>query len=211
MVGPLRAAPSRWGSSRRRVARLSLQPSRDPADYAFSHRLRTRFAETDAMGVVHHAAYLPYLEEARVEYLRSIGHPYDAVRSGDDADAPGESRESSESSEAAGREFPVLEVSLQYRRPLRFDDEVDVALRVGAITRTTFQIAYLVSVGGEVRATAVTVHGCIDGRGRPARLPHWVAQGGRARGSTPAARTSPPSPAWPQPGRRPVPPPSRLA
>ena len=51
-------------------------------DYAFSHRLRTRFAETDAMGVVHHAAYLPYLEEARVEYLRSIGHPYDAVRAG---------------------------------------------------------------------------------------------------------------------------------
>ena len=60
---------------------------------------------------------------------------------------------------------------MQYRRPLRFDDEVDVALRVGAVTRTTFQIAYLLSVGGEARATAVTVHGCVDGRGRPARLP----------------------------------------
>ena len=35
------------------------------------------------MGVVHHAAYLPYLEVARVEFLRSIGHPYDEVR--DDA------------------------------------------------------------------------------------------------------------------------------
>jgi acyl-CoA thioester hydrolase len=161
------------------VARLSLQPSRDPADYEFSHRLRTRFAETDAMGVVHHAAYLPYLEVARVEYLRSIGHPYDAVRSAGDGDAPGGSSGSSELGEAAGREFPVLEVSLQYRRPLRFDDEVDVALRVGAVTRTTFQIAYLVSVGDEVRATAVTVHGCIDGRGRPARLPDWVAQNGR--------------------------------
>ena len=142
------------------MARLSLEPSRDPADYAFTHRLRTRFAETDAMGVVHHAAYLPYLEEARVEYLRSIGHPYDAVRAGDDA---------------GGREFPVLEVAVHYRRPLRFDDEVDVALHVGAVTRTTFQIAYLISVGDEARATAVTVHGCVDGRGRPARLPDWVA------------------------------------
>ena len=121
------------------------------------------------MGVVHHAAYLPYLEVARVEYLRSIGHPYDGVRAGDEGDAAGV---------AAGREFPVLEVSVQYRRPLRFDDEVDVALRVGAVTRTTFQIAYLLSVGGEPRATAVTVHGCVDRCGRPARLPEWAAGGG---------------------------------
>ncbi len=155
------------------MARLSLQPSRDPEDYAFSHRLRTRFAETDAMGVVHHAAYLPYLEEARVEYLRSIGHPYDLVRAGGDGDA------SAVVDEAAGREFPVLEVLLQYRRPLRFDDEVEIGLRVGAVTRTTFQIAYLLSVDGEARATAVTVHGCIDRRGRPARLPDWIAQSRR--------------------------------
>ncbi|HTU37237.1 MAG TPA: thioesterase family protein [Acidimicrobiales bacterium] len=149
------------------MARLSLQPSRNPDDYPFSHRLRTRFAETDAMGVVHHAAYLPYLEEARVEYLRSIGHPYDAVRAG---------RSEAGEDDAASREFPVLEVSVQYRQPLRFDDEVDVALQVGGVTRTTFQIAYLLSVGGEVRATAVTVHGCIDRRGRPARLPAWVRE-----------------------------------
>ncbi|HEY1652644.1 MAG TPA: thioesterase family protein [Acidimicrobiales bacterium] len=141
--------------------RLSLEPSRDPADYAFVHRLRTRFAETDAMGVIHHAAYLPYLEEARVEYLRSIEHPYGAVRSGKGEES---------------RDFPVLEVALRYRKPLRFDEEVDVALVIGAVTGTTFQIAYLVSVGGEARATAVTVHGCVDRRGRPARLPEWVGE-----------------------------------
>jgi acyl-CoA thioester hydrolase len=141
--------------------RLALEPSRDPTDYAFVHRLRTRFAETDAMGVIHHASYLAYLEEARVEYLRSIEHPYGAVRSGKGDDS---------------RDFPVLEVSLRYRKPLRFDEEVDVALVIGAVTGTTFQIAYLVSVGGEVRATAVTVHGCVDRRGRPARLPAWVGE-----------------------------------
>ena len=141
------------------MVRRSLEPSRDAADYSFTHRLRTRFAETDAMGVIHHAAYLPYLEEARVEYLRAVGHPYDAVRSGEGEDA---------------REFPVLEVSVQYRQPLKFDDEVEVSLRIGAVRGATFQIAYLVSAQGEARATAVTVHGCIDGRGRPARLPRWV-------------------------------------
>ena len=146
------------------MARQSLQPSRDPADYDFAHRLRTRFAETDAMGIIHHAAYLAYLEEARVEYLRAIGHPYDAVRAG-----AGEDRA------RGGRDFAVLEVSVQFRKPLHFDDEVDVSLRIGAVTGTTFQIAYLLSAGGEARATAVTVHGCVDGRGRPARLPAWVA------------------------------------
>jgi acyl-CoA thioester hydrolase len=145
------------------VARQSLEPTRDPADYSFSHRLRTRFAETDAMGIIHHAAYLPYLEEARVEYLRAIGHPYDAVRA---AGVDG----------SEGREFPVLEVSVQYRQPLQFDDEVDVWLRIGAVRGASFQIAYLLAVGSEARATAVTVHGCVDGLGRPARLPGWVAE-----------------------------------
>jgi acyl-CoA thioester hydrolase len=142
------------------VARQSLEPTRDPADYAFTHRLRTRFAETDAMGVIHHAAYLPYLEEARVAYLRAIGHPYDTLRDGD---------------ASVAREFPVLEISVRYRHSLRFDDEVDVSLRIGAVRGATFQIAYLLTVGGDARATAVTVHGCVDGTGRPARLPAWVA------------------------------------
>lgn len=121
------------------------------------HRVRTRFAETDAMGIIHHAAYLPYLEEARVAYLRALGHPYDEVRTD-------------------GLDIAVLEVGVQYRAPLRFDDEVDVHLWAGAVTRTTFQIAYLLTVGAEIRATAVTVHGCVDASGRASRLPVWVTE-----------------------------------
>jgi acyl-CoA thioester hydrolase len=107
--------------------RQSLQPSRHAGDYRFSHQLRTRFAETDAMGIIHHGAYLPYLEEARVAYLRHLGHPYDEVRA-------------------------------------------------GAVSGATFQLAYLLTVGGEERATAVTVHGCVDGDGKATRLPAWVGQ-----------------------------------
>jgi len=137
--------------------RQSLEPSREPADYPFTHRIRTRFAETDAMGIVHHAAYLPYLEEARVEYLRQLGHPYDEVR-------------------RHGVNFAVLEVVVQYRRPLLFDELVDVSLRAGAVSRATFQLAYLLTVGAEVRATAVTVHGCVDTDGKATRLPPWVGE-----------------------------------
>jgi acyl-CoA thioester hydrolase len=136
--------------------RQSLQPSRHPDDYRFMQHIRTRFAETDAMGIVHHAAYLPYLEEARVAYLRHLGHPYDEVR-------------------RDGHNFAVLEVAVQYRRPLVFDEVVAVHVGAGAVTRTTFQVAYLLTVEAEVRATAVTVHGCVDADGKATRLPSWVA------------------------------------
>jgi acyl-CoA thioester hydrolase len=135
--------------------RQSLQPSRAPGDYQFVHRVRTRFAETDAMGIIHHAAYLPYLEEARVEFLRHVGHPYDAVQ-------------------AEGLNFAVLEVMVQYRKPLLFDDVLDVHLVLGSVSRATFQLAYLLTVAHEMRATAVTVHGCVDANGKALRLPPWV-------------------------------------
>ncbi len=201
--GRRRRRPSRWGSSRPSVARLSLQPSRDPADYTFAHRLRTRFAETDAMGIIHHAAYLPYLEEARVEYLRAIGHPYDAVRAGDDGDVPGG---------GGSREFPVLEVSVQYRRPLRFDDEVDVSLRVGAVTRHHVPDR-LPAVGRRRGQGDGGDRARVRRRARPpGAAPDWVVGSSRrrargARRPRPGARRTPPWPAWPRPGRRPVPPP----
>jgi acyl-CoA thioester hydrolase len=137
--------------------RQSLEPTHDPGDYPFAHRIRTRFAETDAMGIVHHAAYLPYLEEARVAYLRRLGHPYDEVR-------------------RDGFNFAVLEVVVRYRRPLQFDELVDVRLRAGAVSRATFQLAYLLTVADEVRASAVTVHGCVDPSGKATRLPAWVGE-----------------------------------
>jgi acyl-CoA thioester hydrolase len=135
--------------------RMRFDPPGAPGDYPFSHRLRVRFCETDAMGVVHHASYLAYLEETRVEYLRALGRPYHRLR-------------------ADGVEFPVVEAALQYRRPLRFDDVVDVAVVISAAGGATFQIDYLVRCDGETKATGVTVHGVVDGEGRPTRVPGWL-------------------------------------
>ena len=70
----------------------------------------------------------------------------------------------------------MLEVAVQYRRPLTFDDQVDVRLRAAAMSRATFQLAYLLTVDHEVHATAVTVHGCVDAGGRARRLPSWIGQ-----------------------------------
>jgi acyl-CoA thioester hydrolase len=137
--------------------RLAVDPSLDPADYAFVHPIRVRFAETDAMGIVHHSNYLLYLEEARVHYLHHLGRPYTELR-------------------AEGVDHAVLEVFVQYRSPLRFDEVVDVHLVLARTTRATFQMAYLLTVGGEVRATAVTAHGAVTSDGRPTRLPGWLRE-----------------------------------
>ncbi|MDP9465574.1 MAG: acyl-CoA thioesterase [Actinomycetota bacterium] len=137
--------------------RLSAEPSLDATVYPFSHRIRVRFAETDAMAVVHHSRYLLYLEETRVAYLRHLGHPYAEMRSD-------------------GVDYAVLECFVQYRQPLRFDEDVDVHLVLASASRTSFQMAYLLTVDGEVRATAVTVHGCITTSGRARRLPEWLTE-----------------------------------
>lgn len=137
--------------------RVTVEPSLQPNDYPFTHRLRVRFAETDAMGIVHHSRYFPYLEEARVAYLRHIGHPYTDWRE-------------------AGLDSAVLEAYVRYRNPLRFDDEVDVRVLLASAGRATFQMAYLLTtIEGGVAATAVTVHGMVTVAGRPTRLPAWLA------------------------------------
>jgi acyl-CoA thioester hydrolase len=140
--------------------RVAAEPSLRADDYPFHHRLRVRFAETDAMQVVHHGRYLPYLEEARVEYLRHLGHPYTRWR-------------------ADGVDAAVLEVFVQYRRALRFDDVVDVHVALGSVTRATFQMAYLLTTDDSPAATAVTVHGAVTADGRATRLPAWLVEMGR--------------------------------
>lgn len=140
-----------------RGVRITTDPSTDPADYPFAHQVRVRFAETDAMGIVHHSRYFPMMEEARVAYLRHIGHPYHEIRETDG-------------------DMAVLEVALRYRQPLRFDELVDIHLALRSVTRTTFQMHYLLSVAGELRATGVTVHGSLTVDGRPTRLPAWLRE-----------------------------------
>lgn len=78
----------------------------------YEHRFRVRYAETDAMGVAHHAAYLVWFEAARVEWVRALGFPFGAI-------------------EASGYLHAVREVRVQYRRPARFDQQL--ALRLALV------------------------------------------------------------------------------
>jgi len=137
------------------VAADLITPPLDVARYPFTHPIRVRFAETDAMGVVHHASYLPWLEEARVALLAHGGHDYAQVHSN-------------------GLDLAVVEVNVRYRQAIRFGDAVTVHAGVGEISRTLLQIAYLLEVEGQTAATGVTVHACVNGEGRPMRVPEWL-------------------------------------
>ena len=139
----------------RPCASTSTTLSTDPDDYTCVHGVRVRFAETDAMGVLHHAAYVPYLEEARVEHLRSRGRPYQEIR-------------------AEGFDLAVLELVVQYRRAARFDDLVLVHTRVSSFRGASVQIDYLLTIDAEVCALAATVHGVVDADGRATRAPGWL-------------------------------------
>jgi acyl-CoA thioester hydrolase len=133
--------------------------SRAPLDisaYDFFHDIRVRFAETDAMTVVHHAAYLPYLEETRVAYLRHLGHPYVEMR-------------------ADGIDLVVSEVHIRYLAALRFDDVVRVHVRLLEARGARCRIGYVLRVDDVPCASAVTVHGALDRITlRPVRLPTWM-------------------------------------
>lgn len=120
-------------------------------------RLRVRYVETDQMGVVHHAAYLGWLEVARTEYLRERGIPYRTL-------------------EERGIRMPVLSLSVSYLSPARYDDELVLKARLAEGNGLRFRFTYeiLREADGALLCTAQTEHVATDLAGRPRRVPKDV-------------------------------------
>jgi len=118
--------------------------------------LRVRFFETDLMGIVHHAAYLTYVEAGRVEYLRRRGADYRELNT-------------------RGFHMPVIEAHLEYKRAARFDDELVIETRLGALTRVTVRFDYTVLRGEELLVRGHTTLACVDDAHKPRRIPEDVA------------------------------------
>jgi acyl-CoA thioester hydrolase len=122
-------------------------------EFHFSTELKVRFSETDAQGVAHHAAYLDWLEVARVEYLAQIEGGYQGLRD-------------------EGIEATTLEAHVRYRAPARFDDELVIHTRCGDVRGARFRFDYLIERAGEPIADGWTTHACVDAQTlRPTRMP----------------------------------------
>jgi acyl-CoA thioester hydrolase len=126
--------------------------------FTFSTRVRVRFADTDAQGIAHNAAYPVWFEVARVEYLREYAGGYQTLRD-------------------HGIEALVLESYCRYRVPARFDDELDVHTRCIGLRGARFRFEYeIVRADGLQVADGWTAHGCVDSKTfRPTRVPDWLA------------------------------------
>ncbi|WP_018111634.1 acyl-CoA thioesterase [Thermus igniterrae] len=114
-------------------------------------RIKVRYAETDQMGVVHHSVYAVYLEAARVDFLERAGLPYAHI-------------------EARGIAFPVVELSLVFRAPARFGEEIAVRTRLAELSSRALLFRYRVEREGALLAEGFTRHLCQVG-GRAARIP----------------------------------------
>ncbi len=99
---------------------------------------RVRFDEVDLQGVVHHTKIVTYLEIARVEYWRESGISYREMRE-------------------KGYEFIIKSVNIEYKKPLYFDEIIDVHVGVKSVARASFVLAYEIrNQGGETAIIAET-------------------------------------------------------
>jgi acyl-CoA thioester hydrolase len=119
-------------------------------------RLRVRYAETDAMGIVHHSSYVVWFEAGRSDWMRLTGRGY--------ADF-----------ERDGYYLPVTELTVRYLAPLRYDDVATVRTWVGEMRSRQVRFEYEVSdESGRICATGRSTHICTSREGRVAALPQTL-------------------------------------
>ena len=136
--------------------------AQEPIDNpAIEIRVRARYAETDAMGIVHHASYVVWLEEGRTELLRSRGTSYREI-------------------EAGGIFIMLTELRVRYLAPARYDDLVIVRVALDELRSRQVSFTYQLRLAeqGTPLLTGHSEHVFVArATGRPTRLsPALLAQ-----------------------------------
>lgn len=114
--------------------------------------ITVRYAETDAMGVVHHASYIVWLEAARVEWMDQAGFPYTQV-------------------EAMGIGFAVIQVDFTYRSAVRFGEPAEVEVWLAELSSRILKYQYRIWSGERLIGEGFTRHVGQDKQGRAVRIP----------------------------------------
>jgi acyl-CoA thioester hydrolase len=126
----------------------------DSTPQVIETEVHVRYAETDAMGVVHHASYLVYFEEGRSHYMRELGSNYAEI-------------------EASGYRLPVTEANLRYSEGIKYGDVVIIRTWLEVARSRQLQFAYeLLSANtGRKVVSGYTRHVWTDSAGRVTRAP----------------------------------------
>ncbi len=110
------------------------------------------YYETDKMGIVHHANYIRWLEEARVDSLESVGMPFNKI-------------------EEQGVLMPVLSISYSYKLPFAFNERFYVKSTIPEFKGSRFTVLYTVyDENGAVHGEGVSTHCFTDMEMKPIRV-----------------------------------------
>ena len=113
-------------------------------------RFTVRYAETDQMGIVHHANYAIWFEVGRTEFLKHLGISYSSI-------------------EAQGVLIPLYEMHCQYKSPARYEDSIIVTTCLKELSRVRVSFSYQAfhAETKELLATGETKHAWTDKSLRP--------------------------------------------
>jgi len=114
--------------------------------------IRVRYAETDAMGYLHHAQYLVYFEQGRTELLRQIGVRYRDL-------------------EEQGIFYVVARLECRYRAPARYDDVLTLITATERLTPVRVDHGYKLTRDGHLLTEGRTTLVSVGRDGRPLALP----------------------------------------
>lgn len=121
--------------------------------------VEVRYAESDQMGVVHHAVYVVWFELARTALCRETGHHYADI-------------------ERMGYLLMVTGVEVRYLKPARYGDTVQVACALERMGSRGLRFAYEVGRDGERLVTGASDHlWVVKATGRPCRIPEVLRPG----------------------------------
>jgi len=125
---------------------------------AFEWPLRVYIEDTDAGGIVYHAAHLRFAERGRTEFIRALGIDQQKLR-----------RET-------GLGFAVASLSIDYLKPGLLDDLLTVETEAASVAGASAKFLQTIRRGEETLARLNVRVACLDAQGRPARLPLALRQ-----------------------------------
>jgi len=120
--------------------------------------IRVRYAETDRMGLLHHANFLVYFEQGRTELLRSMGLTYKDL-------------------EDQGYLLVVTGVEVRYRGPAHYDDLLTLRTTVARTRMARIDHRYELLRDGVLLAEGSSTLACVDRDGRVQALPDFLREG----------------------------------
>ena len=112
---------------------------------------KVQYYETDMMGIAHHANYIHWMEEARINFMEQLGFSYAEM-------------------EGHGIFSPVRSLACEYNHPCTFNDEIAITITVAGFTGAKLILRYEGLLGEEEIFTARSEHAFVDEKGKVLRL-----------------------------------------